>query len=239
MSDPRNEQSKAGALEASAFFGRRKGKQLRSHQSDLMEQMLPQVAISLETASVDPIKLFEPVVQEVQIEIGFGGAEHLIAKAEAFPDIGFIGCEAFINGIAKALAQVEERNIRNIRLHPADALELLRALPPNSVSKLFLLYPDPWPKPRQRKRRIVSENFLDLVGKVLKPGAEFRFATDIDDYAAWTLSRVLRHRDFTWTPGSSADWTSPWQGWFSTRYESKARREGRSSAYLTFLRRQD
>jgi len=149
--------------------------------------------------------------------------------------VGFVGCEAFVNGVAKALAQVERLQLRNVRLYPADAMELLRVLPPASISRLYLLYPDPWPKPRQRKRRIVSEEFLVQAARILKPRAEFRFATDIDDYSAWTLQRVLECPGFIWEPATGA-WTKPWAGWVSTRYETKALRNGRPPAYLTFVR---
>jgi tRNA (guanine-N7-)-methyltransferase len=236
MNNPRDMNEGADARQASAFFGRRKGKQLRSHQADLMQKQLPQMTVDLAVAAHNPANVFPRPVDEVQLEIGFGGAEHLIQQAASHPEIGFIGCEAFINGVAKALARIEERGLDNVRIHPADALELLRILPTASIAKLFLLYPDPWPKPRQRKRRIVSEEFLDLVARALKPGAEFRFATDIDDYAAWTLSRVLTHPQFSWTPASAEDWTKPWAGWTSTRYEAKALREGRVPAYFTFHR---
>ena len=162
MNDPRTKMREADARGASAFFGRRKGKQLRSRQAGLMQDFLPRQAVDVTIAGQNPAQLFNPPASQVQIEIGFGGAEHLIAQAASNPDIGFIGCEAFVNGIAKALARIEEREIENIRIFPADAMELLRVLPESSISKLFLLYPDPWPKPRQRKRRIVSKNFLDL-----------------------------------------------------------------------------
>ena len=226
-----------GEAPGPGFFGRRKGKQLRQHQTELIQTLLPTVTVDLAKARLDPCRLFDRPVKEVRVEIGFGGGEHLVAAALRNPEIGFIGCEAFVNGVAKLLHAIEEQNISNIRIHPEDALELLRELPDASISRVYLLYPDPWPKPRQRKRRIVSDTFGESLSRILKDGAHFRFATDIDDYSAWTLSRLLRNPDFAWLAETATDWTSPWANWPGTRYEAKARREGRPPAYMTFERK--
>ncbi len=170
------------------------------------------------------------------MEIGFGGGEHLAAEAERQPDVGFIGCEPFRNGVAKLLDHVAARRLDNIRIHSGDAAEALEALPDASLAQVDLLYPDPWPKRRQRKRRFVSDRNIERLGRVMRAGAELRFATDIDDYAGWTLARMLQSRLFQWTAESAADWRAPWQPWSQTRYEAKAVRDGRSPVYLTFVR---
>jgi tRNA (guanine-N7-)-methyltransferase len=139
--------------------------------------------------------------------------------------------------VAKALATIEAQSCANIRLHPDDAAELLKWLPDASLGRVFLLFPDPWPKRRQRKRRFISDECLAVLARVMRSGAELRFATDIDDYAGWTLARILRSPDFVWTAAQSADWTRPWEGWQQTRYEAKAKYAGRRSVYLTFERR--
>lgn len=221
-----------------AFFGRRKGRPLRSHQSALFGELLPGLAVDL-TASppCDLGTLFAPAVTDVRLEIGFGGGEHLLAAAAANPDIGFIGCEAYINGMAKMLAAIEQRGLTNIRLHHGDAAELLRWLPPGALSRVDLLYPDPWPKRRHWKRRFVQDASIAALARVLRAGGEFRFATDIADYAAWTLMRLMRASDFIWTAERADDWRLPWPHYGGTRYEAKALREGRTPCYLVFRRR--
>ena len=220
-----------------AFFGRRKGYALRSHQLNLMQTLLPVLLVDDAKARISPALLFGDLKQEIHIEIGFGGGEHLIARAMQNPDIGYIGCEAYVNGVAKLLNQIDQLKIKNIRIHPGDALEICKILPAGSIHRLYILYPDPWPKVRQRKRRIISDDNLKVFEKILKTGAELRFATDIDDYSAWTLSHIARSIGLQWNPSSSSDWIEPWQDWTRTRYEAKAIREGRSPAYFRFLRR--
>ena len=222
---------------AGAFFGRRKGHPLRSRQAGLFDTLLPRLSLDQSRpAPADLCTLFTPPVDAVRLEIGFGGGEHLIAQAERHPEIGFIGCEPFVNGMAKALAAVDARRLENIRLHHADATELLDWLPAASLARIDLLYPDPWPKRRHWKRRFVSDAMIDKAARLLRPGGEFRFASDWANYAEWTLLRFLRSPRFEWTAERADDWRQPWAGFEPTRYEQKAVREGRRSCYLTFRR---
>lgn len=223
--------------EQRGFFGRRKGHPLRARQAALFETLLPQLALDLTTAAPNDLTaLFAPPVDRVRLEIGFGGAEHLMAEAQAHPRTGFIGCEPFMNGMAKALAAIDELGLANIRLHHGDALELLAWLPSQSLSRVDLLYPDPWPKRRHWKRRFVSDANVAALARVLRPGGEFRFASDWASYAEWTLLRLLRSPEFTWTAERADDWRKPWPGFSGTRYEAKAAREGRPPTYLIFKR---
>lgn len=215
-------------------FGRRMGRKLRQHQSALMTDMLPRYEIgSLEVAS--PAALF-PKASEIRLEIGFGGGEHLAHHAASRPEVGFIGCEPFRNGVAKFLERVATDEIRNVRVFSGDAGLLLDRLPESSLAGVDLFYPDPWPKRRQRKRRFISDGVLQRLARTMAEGALLRFATDIDDYAGWTLARTLQAPQFEWNTRSAADWLEPWSGWPSTRYEAKALEEGRRPVYLTFKR---
>lgn len=242
-----------------AFYGRRTSHKLRGGREATLAALMPALRISLppmqfrggtETTQygatawsmekhaplLDPRALFAKPVGDVWLEIGFGAGEHLIARAKENPQIGFIGCEAYIDGLARLVGEIARENIDNIRLYDADAIHLIERLPDASIARVYLLYPDPWPKRRQRKRRFISDERLAQLARILKPGGEFRFATDIDDYAAWTLARALRSPDFEWIAEKAEDWLSPWPNWASTRYEKKALREGRKSSYLTFRR---
>lgn len=230
--------SDATAQERRRFYGRRKGHQLKRHQAGLMETLLPRLAVDLKTpAPKNLATLFASAIENFWIEIGFGGGEHLAAHAFAKPDTGFIGCEPFLNGMAKALALIEANALKNVRLHFNDAIDVLHWLPDASLDGADLLYPDPWPKVRHWKRRFVQDESVAEVARVLKPGGIFRVATDIPHYAAWTLERVLRNPDFVWTAKRADDWRLPWAGWTQTRYEAKAIREGRTPAYFVFKRR--
>lgn len=222
------------------FFGRRKGHQLKRHQAELMDGLLPQLAVDLKANAANPrAALFDPAekIDSLWLEIGFGGGEHLAAHAAARPATGFIGCEPFINGMAKALALIETHHLKNIRLHFGDATEILAWLPEGTLDGVDLLYPDPWPKLRHWKRRFVQDESIAAIARAIKPGGTFRVATDIPHYAAWTLERVLRAPDFEWTAQRANDWRLPWPGWTRTRYEAKAIREGRTPAYFIFQRR--
>jgi tRNA (guanine-N7-)-methyltransferase len=218
------------------LHGRRKGKTLRPHQAWLIEELLPRLTIPTAAIS-DPRGLFARPLSDIWLEIGFGGGEHLIRAAAERPDLGFIGCEPFVNGTAKALAAIETQRLANIRLHAGDAADILAWLPSESLGRVFLFFPDPWPKRRQRKRRFISDQTLSALARVMRAGAELRFATDIDDYAGWALARVLRSAEFIWPAQQSTDWMLPWEGWRETRYEAKAKQAGRRPLYLTFVRR--
>jgi tRNA (guanine-N7-)-methyltransferase len=220
-----------------AFYGRRKGKPLRGQQSEKLKTLLPAFLIDLSAAPPEPLsKLFPEPVERLRLEIGFGGGEHLIHRALERPSTGFIGVEPFINSMQKLLARVGETGARNIRVYNDDATQLLDWLPDTCLDQIDLLYPDPWPKRKHWKRRFVSKVNLDRFHRVLKPGALFCFASDIDTYVNWTLQHCSDHGGFEWMAQNAADWLTPYEGWLSTRYEAKARREGRSSAYLTFKR---
>ena len=222
---------------AAGFFGRRKGKRLRGEQADRIETILPALRVDLAGPVLDPAALFAARKDAYWLEIGFGGGEHLADNAARNPEIGFIGCEPFVNGVAKLVAEVQQRGLENVRVHDANASDVLAKLPPASIGRVDLLYPDPWPKRRQRKRRFVSDKSLKALARVLKPGGTFRFASDIDDYCGWVLQRIARSPDFVWTAETADDWRIPYPGWPGTRYEAKARREGRVPSYLTFIRR--
>lgn len=220
-----------------AFFGRRKGHKLRQHQAGLIEQLLPHLALDIDgEAPADARAIFAPAAEDVRLEIGFGGGEHLAAEAQNFPAMGFIGCEPYVNGMAKILAQIEAANIGNIRLFAGDAAELLAWLPKDSLSRIDLIHPDPWPKRRHWKRRFVQDRTIAAMARVLRSGGEFRFVCDIDDYCAWTLSHLARSQDFVWLAERADDFRQPWPGYTMTRYGRKAAREGRKAAYLRFRR---
>ena len=220
-----------------AFFGRRKGHPLRARQIALFETLLPRIALDLaQPAPADLRALFAQPLDEVRLEIGFGGAEHLIAQAQANPRSGFIGSDAFLNATAKALVAIEDNALGNIRLHTGDASALLDWLPDEGVARIDLLYPDPWPKRRHWKRRFIQDDSLKRLARILKVGGELRFATDIADYAAYALARTLRSPDFVWTAEQAADWRNAWPDFAGTRYEAKAKREGRVPAYFIFRR---
>jgi tRNA (guanine-N7-)-methyltransferase len=221
-----------------AFFGRRKGHRLRAGQAQLFETLLPRLALDLTGGSPNALPpLFAPAVTDVRLEIGFGGGEHLTAQAEAHPRTGFIGCEPFANGMASALAAIHAKRLSNVRLHFGDAIEVIDWLAPGSLQGIDLIYPDPWPKRRHWKRRFVQDSTIPELARVLRPGGEFRFATDVADYAAWVLQRFLRSPDFAWTAECADDWRRPWPEYARTRYEAKAVRAGRAACYLVFRRR--
>ena len=228
----------ASAHAHGSFFGRRKGHKLRNHQADLIDNLLPHLALDIGggPAPSHLTELFEGEIGDVRLEIGFGGGEHLIAEAQAFPKIGFIGCEPYVNGMAKILTQIEALNIGNIRLYAGDAAELLAWAPPQSMARIDLIHPDPWPKRRHWKRRFVQDATVAAMARIIKSGGEFRFVSDIDDYCAWTLWHLLRSADFHWMAERADDWRLPWDGYTMTRYGLKAEREGRVANYLRFER---
>lgn len=222
-----------------AVFGRRKGHRLRPRQAALFGTLLPRLALDLTTPSRELLALFPDPVDEVRLEIGFGGGEHLVSEARTHPRVGFIGIEPFVNGMAKALAAIAAENLSNVRLHHGDASEVVAWLPPASLARIDLIYPDPWPKRRHWKRRFVQDRSVAALARILRLGGEFRFATDIPDYAAWTLKHFIRSPDFAWSAQRADDWRRPWPGFSGTRYEAKAEREGRVPCYLIFQRTGD
>ena len=203
------------------FYGRRRGKTLRRHHLQLTEELLPKLRVELE----NPLP-----AGEVWLEIGFGGGEHLAHQAAQFPEVNFIGAEPFRNGVAKLLALIEEKALSNIRIHDDDVRYLLEKLPPASLAKIFVLYPDPWPKKRHHDRRIVNADTLKQFHALLMPGGMFLFASDINDYVEWTLREAGANGGFRLVSNSG----EPFENWFQTRYEAKAKREGRKSRYLRF-----
>jgi len=222
--------------EPRAFFGRRAGKTLHGGQKALVDELLPRIELKL-AERIDPKALF-PDADRIAIEVGYGGGEHLARKAREAPETGFIGCEVFTGGIGKMVQAVAAAGLANVRLFTDDALKLLMALPDASVDAVYLLYPDPWPKTRHHKRRFVSPTTLGELARVIRPGGVFYFATDIEDYANWTLAHIMRAPAFAFAPERPGAWHEPYPGWQATRYEQKARREGRMvSFYFSFTRR--
>ncbi len=216
------------------FYGRIRGKTLRASQkdylaNDLAPLTLPGVTREDNRARTPIAPPFAP--RPLWLEVGFGGGEHLVHMAALNPDVGLIGCEPFVNGIAMLLGKIRKADLSNLTLHPGDVRDLFEVLPPACLSKVFLNYPDPWPKSRHHRRRFVTRGYLTALARVMTPGAEFRVATDIADYVRQTLDEV---------PQAGFELTSqggtPWDDWFSTRYEQKALREGRPPHYMTFRR---
>jgi len=224
------------------FHGRRHGKTLRPTQRRHVDELLPRLAVP----GVDPLE--HPVrkeldldalfggSREVWLEVGTGGGEHIADRALAHPEFGLIGCEPYINGVAMLLGRIERMGIGNIRIHPGDARDLIDLLPDGALGRVYVLYPDPWPKSRHHKRRFICPENLTALARVMAPGSELRLATDIAEYVEHSLEAVGAVDDFS-TAASAADWHEPWEGWKSTRYEAKALREGRPPHYLIFKRR--
>ncbi len=220
-----------------AFYGRRKGHPLRKGQAHVIRDMLPGMALDLARPAPSDLRILFPVpVSCVRLEIGFGGGENLLHEARTYKDIGHVGCDVYLNGVAKLVAAASAEQLPNLRLHHGDAQPLLDWLPEASLDRLDILYPDPWPKRRHWKRRFISDERIQKIARAIKPGGSVRFATDIPHYAEWALIRFLRSNDFQWTAGRADDWRKPWPGFPGTRYEAKAMREGRKPAYFRFLR---
>ncbi len=218
-------------------FGRRKGHKLSPRQSLLVDALLPRLQPDLSRPPPEPLtKLFNAAVQEVWLEIGFGAGEHLIWQARTSRRAGLLGCEPYINGVAKVLAGIEDEDLRNVAVHPDDARDLLAWLPEASISRAFILFPDPWPKRRHRKRRFLREEAIAELARVMPPGAELRFATDIGDYARTALLAFRREGSFDWMAERPADWRERPEDWPQTRYEQKAIEAGRACAYFRFCR---
>jgi len=223
-------------LTLNRLYGRSSGHKLRAAQQDLVDRLLPQLEVPSD-GEVTAERLFgEP--RTLHFEIGFGSGEHLADRADMLPDHGFIGAEPFLNGVATALGHVRDRRLGNVRLWRGDALDVLQRVPDGALSFLYLLHPDPWPKARHAKRRMVNDRPIDLFAAKLKAGGEFRLATDDPTYLAWSLMVMQRHRQqFEWTARRPTDFLEPSGGWIETRYGAKSRREGRRPYYLKYRRR--
>jgi len=232
---------------ARKLYGRRKGPKLSAHKEDLRRTLLPKLALKIEPGA-DPRTHFVPPpsgetearsasgggISDVWLEIGFGAGEHLLALARAHPDVGLIGAEPYEAGVAKLLSHMADDPPANLRIHEGDARDIIAALPDACLGRVFILFPDPWPKTRHHKRRFVQMEMLDQIARVLRPGAELRFASDDAGYVEWTLERAMAHPAFVWTAISPSDWKTRPAAWPQTRYEAKALHG--PPAYLSFVR---
>jgi tRNA (guanine-N7-)-methyltransferase len=218
-------------------YGRRKTRPLSERKDRLLNELLPSLRLPLQAPAPSPLaSLFAQPVDQVWLEIGFGSGEHLVWQAEHHPHAGFIGCEPFINGVASLLGKIETSGLNTIRIHDGDARDVLARLPPLSISRIFVLFPDPWPKKRHQKRRLVSPAAVADFAKVLRPGGELRFASDNADYAGEALITILASKAFAWTAERPKDWLVRPLDWPETRYERKALSKGQKPAYLGFIR---
>lgn len=220
------------------FYGRVKGKTLKPAQERDLEELLPRVAVrgvsweeNPERAPLDVAALSGG--NPLWLEIGFGAGEHLVGLAAAHPEVQLIGCEPYLNGVAACLGKMRRQQVDGIRIHAGDARDLLDVLPAGSLARVYLLYPDPWPKARHHRRRFVTPEHLEPLARAMVPGAELRLATDIPDYVRQALEEVPK-AGFEWLAERAGDWRAPWKGWMRTRYEAKALREGRVPHYLRF-----
>jgi len=216
------------------LYGRAKGHKLRQGQAALVEQLLPAVNVPTE-GPLTAQRLFGDD-RALHLEIGFGSGEHLAFRADLLPDHGFIGAEPFLNGVVGALAHIRDQRLANIRLHMGDALDVLERLPDASLRFVYLLHPDPWPKARHAKRRMVNHGPLDLIAAKLQPGGEFRLGTDDPVYCRWSMMIMNQRRDFEWLAENASDFLTRPGGWPETRYEAKARRHGHEVWYFRYLR---
>lgn len=221
------------------FYGRVHGKTLRASQKQYLAEDLGKVRLGGVSVEENPARSALDVAglfggRPLWLEVGFGGGEHLVHMAARYPEVGIIGCEPFVNGVAMLLGKIRSAGVENLAIHPGDVRDLFDVLPDGSVAKCFLNYPDPWPKARHHRRRFVTQGYLGALARVMQPGAEFRVATDIPDYVRQTLEEVpVAGFDLVSQAGEGA----AWEDWLSTRYEQKALREGRSPHYLTFRRK--
>ena len=216
------------------LYGRSKGRPLRAGQAELVERLLPRLAVPAE-GPIDLVALFGDT-RPLHFEIGFGGGEHLAYRADLLPDHGFIGVEPFLNGVAAALGHISDQHLANVRLHMGDALDVLERLPDASLRFVYLLHPDPWPKARHAKRRMINPGPLDLIAAKMEPGGELRLGTDDPVYCRWAMMVMGRRADFEWLAESAKDFLVRPGGWPETRYEAKARREGREVWYFRYRR---
>lgn len=220
------------------FYGRRRGHKLRPGRQALIDDLLPRLRLELpsDDKSVDVETLFSGPVKDLWLEVGFGGGEHLAAQAEAHPDIGFIGCEPFINGIATVLSLIEDRGLTNIRIFDDDVRKLFPVLPDAGFGRVYALFTDPWPKKRHHRRRFICDDTLEHLVRLLKDDGDLRLASDHMGYADWMLDHLIRCQEMSWQARSKQDWASPPPDWVETRYEKKAKAKGLQPAYLCFSR---
>ena len=216
-----------------ALYGRRKGPKLSARQVRLRATLLPRLTLNLQDGR-DPKLYFDQPVSDVWLEIGYGAGEHLLWQAAAKSEIGFLAAEPYISGTAKLLSRFEGKELPNIRLYEDDARDIIAALPDTCIGRFFILFPDPWPKTRHHKRRFIQMDTLDQIARVLKPGAELRFATDDPGYLAFALERLMAHPAFRWTAGAPSDWKTRPPDWPATRYETKELHG--PPAFLRFVR---
>ncbi len=222
---------------ARRIYGRRKGHRLSPRRQRLLAERLPALRLDVSRPAPRLLQtLFPHTVRDVWLEIGFGAGEHLTAQARANPDVGIIGCEPFVDGVAKLLTRIEDHALENVRIFDDDARPFLDWLPPRSLGRVFVLFPDPWPKKRHHNRRLLSDRTFEALARVMRSGAELRVASDIGDYVGFALDSVRGRRELTWTAERAADWRDRAADWPETRYERKALREGRRPYYLTFVR---
>lgn len=218
-------------------YGRRKGKRLTARKAKLVAELLPVLRLDLAAPAPGDLRtLFPEPVGEVWLEIGFGAGEHLLGQALANPGTGLIGCEPFLNGVASLLGGIDDEDLQTVRLHDGDAREVLDWLPAQSISRAFILFPDPWPKKRQAKRRLVTPQLVRSLARILRPGGELRFASDDMNYVREALLAIGGDRDFAWTARRASDWRVRPADWPETRYERKALSEDRKPVYLRFSR---
>lgn len=220
------------------FYGRRKGKTLTKKRAELIDTLLPDLTLPFEKgrpdASIDPHDFFDQNYQEIWLEIGFGDGAHLAEQARRNPDVGFIGCEPFMNGVAGLLCEIDDDNIQNILIWPDDARDVMDAMKDASLDRLFLLHPDPWPKTRHHKRRFIQDTIVNQLARILKKGGEFRVATDDQDLCDWMLYHIDKSPHFEWTARCADDWRNPPDDWPVTRYGEK--QLAGTPVYLTFIR---
>lgn len=242
--------SKPSHISERQFYGRRHGRPLRARLQSLVETLLPKLRVELPAEATDDLdlaalfqgqpgsdsQLEEFEKSEFWLEIGFGGGEHLAWQAAHHPDVGFLGAEYFFNGIASLLRHIDDRRLENLRVYDGDVRDLLPRLPEASLTRIFILFPDPWPKSRHNKRRLIQDDTLADLARVLADDSELRIATDDPDYLSWSLEHLMRSKEFSWTAESAEDWRSRPQDWTETRYERKAIEAGRTPAYLSFRR---
>ena len=219
------------------IYGRRRGRPLRAAQQKLLDVLLPKVVVRIPPDRVDPGSLFATPRSALWLEVGFGGGEHLAWQAAQNPTVGLIGCEPFVNGMVSALGHIHAAGLANVRLWPEPAAALLDALPAGALARIFVLFPDPWPKVRHHKRRFIQPANLDRLARLMAAGAELRVATDDREYGHWILAALLGHPAFAWLARRPADWQERPADWPATRYEAKARAAGRLPLFLRFQRR--